>query len=261
MFDYAIDIRDQLARGPGGPAWTVDLRLKTGLVVHYNGPPVAESRDEREYLRAVADYHVARDWNSRPGTGPVIRGDGVMYHIAVGRRGDVYRLRDLGAVLWHCGSWPENQTYLSVLVILGGEQRATPAQLTALYRVCDEWTGSAAERSRLEVIGHQEVDWTPCPGTLMDDFVLRYRGVIDVTTDGRMFTETGFYVGGPFWSYWRDNGGLMIFGFPLSDELEEEGRTVQYFERCVMEWHPDNPVGFRVLLRRLGAQALRVARA
>jgi hypothetical protein len=260
VFDYAIDIRGDLARGRGGPAWSVPLSGKVGMVVHYNGPPVGESRNEREFLRSVADYHVARDWSSRPGVTPLIRGDGIMYHLAVGRRGDVYQLRDLGSVLWHCGSWPENETYLSVLVILGGEQRATPLQLTALLNLADEWTGSAGERTRERVIGHQEVDATTCPGTLMDDFVLPYRGV-SMTCDGRFFAETGYYVGGPFWQYWRDNGGLMIFGLPLTNELEEDGRTVQYFERCVMEWHPENPAGFRVLLRLLGAQALRAARA
>jgi hypothetical protein len=30
----------------------------------------------------------------------------------------------------------------------------------------------------------------------------------------------------------------------------------QYFERAVFEWHPDNPEPWKLLLRRLGAEAL-----
>jgi hypothetical protein len=41
-------------------------------------------------------------------------------------------------------------------------------------------------------------------------------------------------------------------------ETNADGHTVvtQYFERAVFEHHPDNSVEWRVLLRRLGAEAL-----
>src|SRR5690606_30937438 len=45
------------------------------------------------------------------------------------------------------------------------------------------------------------------------------------------FPETGKCAGGRFLQYWRQNGGLAVFGYPLTDELTEGGRTVQYFER------------------------------
>lgn len=251
-----IDLRPELPRNPdGGPGRRIDAADKTGLVVHYNGPAVPSTVNDVDWIRRIVAYHLAKNWN--PG-GQHVAGDGVMYHRAVGRDGRVYRMRDDGEVLWHSGAWPENETHLSVYVILGGDQRATPRQLTALHDLVDEWLRSGSGRTRDRVIGHQEVDWTECPGTLMEDFVLPYRGVLEMTTEGRWFPETGCFVGGAFWDYWRNNGGLMLFGFPLTDELEEHGLTVQYFERCVMEWHPDNPVGYRVLLRRLGADALSV---
>ena len=56
--------------------------------------------------------------------------------------------------------------------------------------------------------------------------------------------------------FWEHNGGLPIFGFPLTDEIAEDGQTVQYFERAVFEYHPENDEPYRVLLRRLGAEAL-----
>jgi hypothetical protein len=69
------------------------------------------------------------------------------------------------------------------------------------------------------------------------------------------FPETGHYVSDPFLEFWRENGGIHIFGYPLSPEITEDGITVQYFERHVLEHHPDNPEDYQVLLRRLGAEA------
>jgi hypothetical protein len=73
-----------------------------------------------------------------------------------------------------------------------------------------------------------------------------------------LFKETGHHLGGRFLQYWRDNGGLMQQGFPISDEFTEvsptNGKpyTVQYFERAVFEWHPENERPYDVLLSLLG---------
>ena len=65
-------------------------------------------------------------------------------------------------------------------------------------------------------------------------------------------TSNGCFVGGAFWAYWRERGGLPIFGYPLTNERIEDEMTVQYFERARFEWHRGNPAEFRVLLGRLG---------
>jgi hypothetical protein len=61
---------------------------------------------------------------------------------------------------------------------------------------------------------------------------------------------------GRFLEYWRDNGGLAVFGYPISPEFREqtpEGQfVVQYFERNVFEYHPENAPPYDVLLGRLG---------
>jgi hypothetical protein len=72
------------------------------------------------------------------------------------------------------------------------------------------------------------------------------------------FPETGKRLGGAFLQYWREHSGLMQQGFPISDEFTEvsplDGRpyTVQYFERAVFEWHPENAPPNDVLLSHLG---------
>jgi hypothetical protein len=98
----------------------------------------------------------------------------------------------------------------------------------------------------------------------MGDFILPFRNnqveEVPPVADGHYFPETDIYVGGSFWSYWNENGGLRIFGYPISPEMDEmcedgEIHTVQYFERARYEYHPDEPDAYIVLLTRLGSAA------
>src|SRR5207248_189215 len=72
------------------------------------------------------------------------------------------------------------------------------------------------------------------------------------------FPETGKHLGGTFLKYWQEHGGLQQHAFPISEEFTElsdlNGKpyTVQYFERAVFEWHPENTPPFNVLLSQLG---------
>lgn len=255
-----VDIRADLPRRlapngvAAGPFQRVPVGRKRGVVIHYNGPEVDQRRNTLEVLQAQARYHVDRDWATSGGQ--PVRGDGLMYHVAIGNDGTKYLCRDLESVLWHCGNTHWNEHALSVQLPIGGNQRATKAQLRSLGEVVQDWcrrTGTMPD----EVLGHSELQATSCPGTLMQDFVLPWRGG-STMSDGLWFAETGCYIGGAFWEFWNTRGGLPIFGYPLTNELTEDGMTVQYFERAVMEFHPDNTPEYRVLLRRLGAEALAV---
>lgn len=73
------------------------------------------------------------------------------------------------------------------------------------------------------------------------------------------FSETGHSLGGRFLQYWQEHGGLAQQGFPISDEFTEtsdlDGKPylVQYFERAVFEYHPENAgTQYDVLLSLLG---------
>jgi hypothetical protein len=77
----------------------------------------------------------------------------------------------------------------------------------------------------------------------------------------RFFPETGHNIGGGFLKYWEANGGLPQFGYPITEELSEtleDGKTytVQYFERARLEWHPENPPPYDVLLGQFGRRIL-----
>jgi peptidoglycan/xylan/chitin deacetylase (PgdA/CDA1 family) len=68
------------------------------------------------------------------------------------------------------------------------------------------------------------------------------------------FPVTGHHVAEPFLSTWRANGGLPIFGYPLSELIEVDGMQVQYFERARFELHPENAgTEYEVLLTLLGS--------
>ena len=77
-------------------------------------------------------------------------------------------------------------------------------------------------------------------------------------TDGQSFSQTGHWVGGKFLEYWQSHGGLAQQGYPISDEFTEvsdlngQPYLVQYFERAVFEYHPENQPPNDVLLSQLG---------
>ena len=74
----------------------------------------------------------------------------------------------------------------------------------------------------------------------------------------RFFRETGKRVGGLFLNYWANHGGVAWQGYPISDEFMEtsdlNGKPykVQYFQRAVFEFHPENERAYQVLLSQLG---------
>ncbi len=63
--------------------------------------------------------------------------------------------------------------------------------------------------------------------------------------DRAFFRETGHTLGGAFGRAWQGGGGLLVFGYPLSEEFVEanpaDGRPylIQYFERVRFEYRPE----------------------
>jgi hypothetical protein len=70
--------------------------------------------------------------------------------------------------------------------------------------------------------------------------------------DRRFFAETGHSLGGAFRTYWDARGGIAIFGLPITEEIVENGRTVQWFERARFEFHPQAPPDQQVQLGQIG---------
>lgn len=79
-------------------------------------------------------------------------------------------------------------------------------------------------------------------------------GAAPLGPDRVYFPQTGHYLSYGFLDYWRAEGGIAVFGYPITEELSQNGMTVQYFQRAVFEYHPNAPVGWKVQLERLGAE-------
>jgi len=56
------------------------------------------------------------------------------------------------------------------------------------------------------------------------------------------FPETGHTVSYAFLDFFKVNGGIDVFGYPITEMHYERGRIVQYFQRLKMEWHPEDRV-------------------
>jgi hypothetical protein len=68
------------------------------------------------------------------------------------------------------------------------------------------------------------------------------------------FEETGHWVKGEFLTYFHKYGGLAVFGYPITEEFVDQGLSVQYFQKARMEWHPENPIPYKIQLGLLGEE-------
>ena len=67
------------------------------------------------------------------------------------------------------------------------------------------------------------------------------------------FPATGHNLTGGFLRAWWERGQVALFGYPISEELTEDGRTVQYFERARLEYHPDQQgTPYEIAIRTVG---------
>ena len=119
------------------------------------------------------------------------------------------------------------------------------------------------ERARFEY--HPELAGTPYEtqlGLLNDALTAPRRpfaGDIPFPTvpQHRYFPETGHSVHFGFLQFWETQGGLERFGYPISQEVVEHGRTVQHFQRVRLEWVAEAPSGQQVQIGKVGSEYMR----
>lgn len=77
------------------------------------------------------------------------------------------------------------------------------------------------------------------------------------------FVETHHTISKIFYGYWQLNGGLAVFGYPISQAFKEKSNTdgkehlVQYFQRNRIEFHTNVQVGDQYQLGLLGNDLLK----
>ena len=76
----------------------------------------------------------------------------------------------------------------------------------------------------------------------------------------RCFDDTGQCIDGSIQRFWQNQGGLRVFGYPISPATTQsvDGRPVvtQFFERQRIEYHAGNLAPYDILLGRIGAETL-----
>jgi hypothetical protein len=84
-------------------------------------------------------------------------------------------------------------------------------------------------------------------------------------TAERCFAETGHCISGRVREFWEQQGGLPVFGLPITplqtEQVERNSYQVQWFERARFELHPENAPPYNVLLGLLGRELYRVVSA
>jgi len=154
------------------------------------------------------------------------------------------------------------------------------------HYVCDEFLEFYEERGGNEIFGYPlteafddptrglrvqyfqraRMEWHPYNpdpykvqlGLLVDDLGYNFPAArpeqIPATNSSHhhYFPETGHVVSYAFLQYFREKGGLDIFGYPRSEFMYEKGSIVQYFQRARVEWHPEAVRGPKVRLANLG---------
>lgn len=111
------------------------------------------------------------------------------------------------------------------------------------YPVSEEFTSNGVamqyfERSRFEYRANSTRPWKvelSAVGTMATEGRDFPRIASNAAGNRTYYAQTGHTLGGAFKTYWSSNGGLSIFGYPISEEIQENGTTVQYFERARFE--------------------------
>jgi len=75
---------------------------------------------------------------------------------------------------------------------------------------------------------------TPVPPTQALSFA-----ALAVNSDTVYVGETGHFIKNPFLAYWLKYGAAGVFGNPLSEIFQQNGKEVQLFEQALLEYHPE----------------------
>ncbi len=106
--------------------------------------------------------------------------------------------------------------------------------------------------------GVQSVSMPPIqPNVMVEVTTTPYTNSVTSTNRTRCFDETGFCVSDPILAYWENNGGVAVFGYPISNQYvstidAQWTGPIQWFERDRLEDHGDTGVQSG----RLGVTAL-----
>lgn len=147
----------------------------------------------------------------------------------------------------------------------GEAQALTVGEIIQTLRACEEpamslemkYLDALKQVARYSLDGATRLQLRSADGQSILSYVAR---AVPAGEAERCFEETGFCIRGRIRTFWEQNGGLAVFGFPITPQREEqvEGQPlqVQWFERNRLELHPENARPYDVQLGRIGVDRL-----
>lgn len=202
-------------------------------------------------------------------------------HLWIRRDGHAVFMVPLDITAWTSGNQVVDELAINVELEGFVRESTTEAQyrcLAAFYRWCvrqgapipPEFVGY---EDRPGIFGHQHVADPDDPG-MWGGFAnhtdpgerfdwtrliayIRQAGTSSEPDPCLSFDAVPYRICHGFKAFWEKYGGLPIFGYPITDEMQEGGRTVQYFERARFEHHPGSSADmFDVMLGLIGTELL-----
>lgn len=189
------------------------------VVVHYSGKEVDSSAE------AIARYQT--------GPKPRERFPAIAYHFVVRQGGTIEQCHDLATRTWHAGAAGNDRGVAVCLPMLAGP---TAAQLGAAAALIEALAARLGRR--LEVVGHQDLMPTPCPGAGWH----RWRGRLGspAPAAARQTVVDGIPVRWAFYDAYRRLEGLRpgAAGPPLGPHRVDPatGVATQAFANCTMQF-------------------------
>lgn len=173
---------------------------------------------------------------------------GIAYAIGISQSGRAFILRDFDEMGFH--AYNANANSFAVALDCIEPSFEAMASLDEVLTVLHEHTPELPNLARERTYGHQELSFldarnvTSCPGKVLLAAVRDYRTLPPGAPMDNVIPVGPFskHLGGGFRRFWETRGGIKLFGFPITEEMQEEGKTVQYFERARFEVRPDGSV-------------------
>jgi hypothetical protein len=127
--------------------------------------------------------------------------------------------------------------------------------LAAALAACFTPASIVPGSSQQPVRGYLATDHSlPAPIAAFDANVAEAAPVATRTFNLVYFRQTGHYVRDAFLNYWLMNGGTALYGYPITEEKDYGGKTVQYFERARFEYNPASNRPWKVDLSLAGSE-------
>lgn len=219
-------------------------------------------------------YQSSVDWLCR---NPTPSDEGSSCHYVINELGtEITQIVKDSDTAWHAGNFAYNQRSIGVehSWYSDSDNKKTwkGDMADGLYRTGAKLVAYLCYKYNLipdrnTIIGHNQVpppndhtdpnkdfNWTKYMAYVAQEYAV----LIKPTTlsFSQTFSQTGYTVDDKlgFLSFWRGNGGLAIFGYPISGVVEqkEDKKQVQWFERARFESLPDK----KVVLGLVGSELL-----